>query len=1802
MSDESAIVFAIPTRNERALGGDLGPVPVEVSARDRATPRVKREAIPGRDVVRLEFVNGPELWLHPECARDLFAAQQPTPDSKPTDGVQVPTRLSWRQPSLPDQSRGGGGNDVAQIVLRAFEVIRETVSSQGANVIAGAAGRLLDRRVAQGLRRLTEALPDLTQPTATPAGNRPILVLIHGTCSTTLETFKHLWEHPGLVGGLLARFDVYGFDHPTLETSPIQNAVDLVAALPEGANVSFLTHSRGGLVAEVIAQLASGEETELRAFDAPQYQAQRAEIERLREVLAQRKPKVTRIVRVACPARGTLLASRRLDVYLSVLKWGLQLAQVPVAKELSGFLLEVAQRRTKPEEFPGLEAMMPESAFIEWLHQSDREIEGELRVVAGDLQGDSIASWLKTLASEAFFWTDNDLIVQTRSMYGGRPRQAGSSYFLERSGNVTHFGYFANRVTVQAIARAVTEDKPAEFRPIGRLSAAGVSATGSRGGGDDIATVIAASKALAKPALIVLPGILGSHLKVNGERVWLSLRIVNGLKRLEYDKHTVEPDGWMAPFYDSLIRYLADSHEVIPFAFDWRKPIEEEAKRLGGVLREALKDRTEPVRIIAHSLGGLVARAVEKVEPDVWAAFLKHERSRLLMLGTPHTGSWAPMQVLSGDNLLGNLLALVGTLFQEDEARKLFAGLPGFLQLQAGLLDDGLRLGERKTWEELQKLDRARWEQLPLWHSRELMWRATEWGIPGQGVLDTASELQRFFAAQDLRRYGDRILNVVGTADRTPSGFERTENPNGFEYLQTDRGDGTVPLASALLPGVRAFQVDVEHSKLALTSELHAGYLNLLEKGTPDDARNFTSLFLTRGGTTSPVAARSERAPRRASMRGWSDDALDAIEGPLTLPSADLKPTRYGSVPSLKIAVVNGDLTFVKEPLMLGHYRSASLTTGAEGVIDRFLKGTMSQALRLRRYPTLPRESDVFDNEQPNPDDPRALPRPAGVVVVGLGAEGELHAEELIATVRQGVIAYAQRLAGKPAPPSNFELASTLIGSGGIGVTVATSAHAVAQGVRAANERLLVEGWPIVSKLYFIELYEDRAAEALRELLAAAEQKPAAFDVLPVLEVGTSPLPRPETPSYRGAEYDIVSALSGPSQDGHNTILFTIDTQRARTEVRSATTQLRLLQDLILDAQGDRRADSTLGKTLFRILVPGELDSFFGNSEAVQLEVDDATAGVPWEVLTVDSEEDQPSDKPWSIRVKLVRKLKTPDFRENPQSAGLVAQMLVLGDPACDDRVRYPSLAGAKREAEAVARALSGSRLHVNKTAREIVDALLGEHYSIVHIAGHGAEDGSGVVLSGGQVLGALLVRSMRRLPDLVFVNCCHSGRQAVGNLPQRAATLAGALIRAGVRCVIATGWAVDDEAAEHFAAEFYRGLLSGRQSFMDATSAARESTWRHFPHSNTWAAYQCYGDPDWVWNRDDVFAAVGQQSSTSLEVRREAPIVSAAGLLVALKTLATRRRSDSKSRLLGLETQYASRFGHLGNVAEAFGNTYRDLGERLDAIRWYERAVVSEGGATFGALEQLCNLGVRYAEEQVEVAYAQWEIDRDEQAFARAAADAHAVLRPREDDLEMLAKLHATYERTNLLASAWKRRAMTAYATSVVLKSSDAHAATKLALERSRDLYSQAAELAKARGLVEIGYARVNEMTARLVLDWVAGRTPAVDEAAVAAVREELVAWRDKKPEFWPFAQLIELDIYVALCRGALEPTLTSTEAAFTELWERMANPRQWASIRDQARLTLRPYELINHSNQKEAKAAVKLRGLIEGYARVGS
>ena len=181
--------------------------------------------------------------------------------------------------------------------------------------------------------------------------------------------------------------------------------------------------------------------------------------------------------------------------------------------------------------------------------------------------------------------------------------------------------------------------------------------------------------------------------------------------------------------------------------------------------------------------------------------------------------------------------------------------------------------------------------------------------------------------------------------------------------------------------------------------------------------------------------------------------------------------------------------------MLIGHYRSLRLT-GAEAVMDRALNGAMSASLQRGLYPTSPGTHQVFVNVKVDPDNPwQQLPRPEAVIVAGLGAEGELRGSDLVNTVRQAVIGWAQRLTERDPVPAGFTLATTLLGSGGSGITAGQAAQLIAQGVREANEQLADDGtiatripprWPRVDQLTIIELYLDRASEAWNALQALA--------------------------------------------------------------------------------------------------------------------------------------------------------------------------------------------------------------------------------------------------------------------------------------------------------------------------------------------------------------------------------------------------------------------------------------------------------------------------------------------------------------------------------------------------------------------------------------------------------------------------------------------------------------------------------------------------------------------------------------------
>jgi hypothetical protein len=392
------------------------------SARDR--PAVHDvAATPGRDVVVLAIADGPTLVLHPEHARDLLLAQR-DPGARRSAAARVVVGATLHWASLPRGAQAGV--DPGSATLERFEVV--TLTEAAAAVTALELARRLDERSGNGVFPLATAAPLRPLKGSVPLdatridNAQPLLLFVHGTFVETAATFGKLWsDHPDLVQRLFAHYGgrVLAFDHPTLRTGPVANAIALAQALPRGARLHLVTHSRGGLVADVLARAADPKGARSGLVGA----AGLDDVPRLLRVVRERSIRVERVVRVACPAHGTLLASRRLDACLSVLRWTLDLAGIAVAPTLVAFLAAVARQRFDPARLPGLAAMVPRSALVRWLNDG-KAIDGELRVLAGDVEGDSLASWVATLVADAYFRADNDFVVQTRSMYGGARRRA----------------------------------------------------------------------------------------------------------------------------------------------------------------------------------------------------------------------------------------------------------------------------------------------------------------------------------------------------------------------------------------------------------------------------------------------------------------------------------------------------------------------------------------------------------------------------------------------------------------------------------------------------------------------------------------------------------------------------------------------------------------------------------------------------------------------------------------------------------------------------------------------------------------------------------------------------------------------------------------------------------------------------------------------------------------------------------------------------------------------------------------------------------------------------------------------------------------------------------------------------------------------------------------------------------------------------------------------------------------------------------------------------------------------------------
>jgi tetratricopeptide (TPR) repeat protein len=489
----------------------------------------------------------------------------------------------------------------------------------------------------------------------------------------------------------------------------------------------------------------------------------------------------------------------------------------------------------------------------------------------------------------------------------------------------------------------------------------------------------------------------------------------------------------------------------------------------------------------------------------------------------------------------------------------------------------------------------------------------------------------------------------------------------------------------------------------------------------------------------------------------------------------------------------------------------------------------------------------------------------------------------------------------------------------------------------------------------------------------------------------------------------------------------------------------------------------------------------------------------------------------------------------------------VVGDPLVSPPHRQ--LAGAKDEAAAVSKLLS-TKFEVeqpdsNPSALQVLAGLYKQPYRIVHLAGHGHYEApttaggkarSGMVLDNGVLLTAVEVGQMQQVPELVFLNCCHIGQTGpeAGPRPpavefnRLAASVSRELIQMGVRAVMAAGWAVQDAAAKLFAETFYNSMLNDGETFGRALKFARNVTRDGYPRSNTWGAYQAYGDPDY---RLDPTGAGGLAADLGrVDVAEFVEAVRDIGRSAAGGNAS---RKSGTEKLRGLVKDCPRNWLEQTDVQMAIGDVYGSLGEFEEARRYLLIALGGEGGAsttTLRAVEQLANFEARLADQ---IPDDQFERSRE--------LHKSAVGR-----LERLLTVSETAERYNLLGSAHKRRA-----------AAERNPRTaRRALSQAADNYRRAHELnLKRQGLDP--YSTLNWLTVATLLGEQLSEADELIERCEATGRERFLIDRDFFTAVaWADARLVRTLMQGQLGAeaddGAAETELRELQSRYHEVIER--------------------------------------------------
>lgn len=1711
------------------------------------------------DIMEIEFEDGLRLWQSVESASADF--QSTASRSGGDAALAIPRELVFT--GQDGQSRG-----VGKYLVRAVRLLRADPVGQAGKLSALALARKIEDSIDPGFyrceRKVVNGLGTIDLKTVKSADiptDQKILIMVHGTFSSTQGSFGELAVAPGeeVWQPLEAAYPggIYALEHASVTESPVKNAIDLLDALPKDAQISLMSHSRGGMVCELINRAAREDIAKNGAIDGtdkaifklfPNRTAQLKELEALDKALATKKPKVNRIVRVAGPLAGTTLASERLDRYLSIALNVFEL--IPVLRRtgaadlLKSFMLAFIRTKADPKTLPGLEAMMPTSPLTRMLNRPDVTYTNGLRVIGGDTEGSGVLRRLGVFAADLFFRADHDFVVDTASMTRGGPRASLVKPFLLKGPEVSHFSYFYNADSRREIIGAVIEDDGSFLvLPSSRGVLSGemppeerFPELESRGDAND-------------PVCFVLPGVMGSHLSQDKDWIWTNpLQIAfGGLDRISINSAEVRSTNPVRSYYWDLCRYLSRTHKVVSFDYDWRLSILEQghaeaARKLAPLVEAELNRTPQPIRFMAHSMGGLIVRAMFQARPDLWTRIKQRRDSRFVMLGTPNGGAFSMMYTLLGRDSAIKKLEMVDFKHDMPELLRIVAGMHGALQLLPSD-DDGRYLSD-EFWEQLHTL------------------YGTDWVKPAKAALKVARTGHKALAAHqldpDLTCYvaGLGTENTISSVrlDPTASGKDR------IQFFATPEGDGTVTWATGIPEGIPTWYVRAIHGDLPRSRDAFPAYLDLLQTGTTARLSQHKP-SVSRAGVTTPTRVLEAPIELFPDEQEILDDFMG---GSSRTPDAIAKQAR-----PTKVSVLHGNLRFASYPVAVGHHIDDPMM-GAEKALDECLDHTLTNVRNLDLYPGDIETCEVILRED------RA---PQGAVVVGLGTYGSLTPGALKDTFRQAVLRYGlvtreRRKEQSPvgnAPAGPLGLSTLLIGHRGANITVQQSVEAILQAVAEANEAL---GDTPIEHLEFVELFDDtafQAASALDYVQSMGRMgNMFAFDG----EIRMVRDARVRT--HYGMQRDWWQRITVQSDDNKSDaeesanlgLSFTAISENARADFKTSAYQPRVLQQLLIQRKSGTAVDRDVGRLLFELLIPGDLKTFAKNNENIMLILDKTTAAYPWELMEDDfkryeftgvrpAEHEGPSRDtgPLVVRAPVIRRLITSGPKV-PRPSELSA--LVVGDPVSD----LPALAGAREEAEIVNTLLSKAdwktrHLDQPENGFEVIKEMILSPAKLVHLAGHGVyesdnHDRTGMVLGKDLYLTVSEIKQMRYVPEFVFMNCCHIGHVGT-EVNEIAASLSVAFIERGVRAVIAAGWEVDDGAAKQFARSFYTAMLAGH-TFGKSVHLAREQVFQAFPKTNTWGAYQCYGDPDYRFR--DITADTGDASQTRYYSAAQA---TKAAQNISEKAGSTRQgRASLMAQLVDIELSVKPDWEKDGAWCAEMGKAYSRLNAFETAIGYLDKAMRATGRhGSLGAKHRLVDLGVRQACRNWQAC----KTRKEQTAAARLVRAAVKDALKSYDQLDLLAGGGPSAYRLCLRGAALKCLAL-----------SETGASRVKTLKRMTESYHAALHTSLTSDPDRINlYAGVNWLTGLVILS-------ALDADNADHTANSTAVWLDRlaaesvvqdrtEPSFWNGIVRPQTDVL----RGLLDPNCADSKAE-TEIricldraWRRGGSFRQTASMRDQ-------------------------------------